>query len=65
MKTLETIFSRSFLLIDGSSPIIHHDLQEFTYSSTFHHGAFLHQTMPNNLAHDLIRNVGLISDEFL
>lgn len=54
MKTLETIFSRSYLLQDGSSPIINHDLQEL-HAAALSSWCLLISTMPNNIAHELIR----------
>ncbi|CAF1338137.1 unnamed protein product [Adineta steineri] len=54
MKTLETIFSRSYLLPDRTTPIINHDLQEL-HTSALSSWCLLMSTMPNNLAHELIR----------
>jgi hypothetical protein len=54
MKNLETIFSRSYLLDDGTSPIINHDLQEL-HTAALASWCLLVSTVSNNLAHDLIR----------
>jgi hypothetical protein len=54
MKILEMIFSRSYLLNDGTSPILNHDLQEL-HTAALSSWCLLISTMPNNLVHDLIR----------
>jgi hypothetical protein len=54
MKSLEIIFSRSYLLDDGTSPIINHDLQEL-HTAALASWCLLISTMPNNITHDLIR----------
>jgi len=54
MKILETIFSRSYLLNDGTSPILNHDIQELN-TAALSSWCLLTSTMPNNITHDLIR----------
>ncbi|CAF1392944.1 unnamed protein product [Rotaria sordida] len=54
MKTLEIIFSRSYLHNDGTIPIVNHDLQEL-HTAALSSWCLLISTMPNNIAHDLIR----------
>ncbi|CAF1445069.1 unnamed protein product [Adineta steineri] len=54
MKSLEVIFSKSFLLGDGSVPIVTRNLQEL-HTAALASWCLLLSTMPNNHAHDLIR----------
>ncbi|CAF3351775.1 unnamed protein product [Rotaria socialis] len=54
MKTLETIFSRSYLNGDGISPILNHDLQDL-HTAALSSWCLLVSTMPSNLAHELVR----------
>jgi len=54
MKNLEIIFSRSYLSYDGTSPILNHDLQELN-AAALSSWCLLASTVPNNLAHELIR----------
>jgi len=54
MKSLEVIFSRSYLLNDGTTPIVARDLQEL-HTAALSSWCLLLSTMPNNNAHDLIR----------
>ncbi|CAF1196495.1 unnamed protein product [Adineta ricciae] len=54
MRILETIFSQSYLYEDGTSPIINHDLQEL-HTAALTSWCLLASTLPNNLAHELIR----------
>ncbi|CAF1588794.1 unnamed protein product, partial [Adineta ricciae] len=54
MKTLEAIFSKSYLLNDGTSPILTHDVQEL-HAAALSSWCLLLSTMPNNHAHDLVR----------
>ncbi|UJR08802.1 hypothetical protein I4U23_013057 [Adineta vaga] len=54
MKILETIFSHSYLSEDRTSPIINHDLQEL-HTAALSSWCLLASSLPNNLAHDLIR----------
>ncbi|CAF4453221.1 unnamed protein product, partial [Rotaria sp. Silwood2] len=54
MKTLETIFSRSYLHGDGTVSIINHDLQEL-HTAALASWCLLISTMPNNITHELIR----------
>jgi len=54
MKSLETIFSKSYLLKDEIVPIVTRDLQEL-HTAALSSWCLLMSTMPNNHAHDLIR----------
>jgi len=54
MKIFETIFSRAYLLYDGTSPILNRDIQELN-TAALSSWCLLTSTMPNNIAHDLIR----------
>ncbi len=54
MKILETIFSQSYLLNDGTSPILNHDLQELN-TAALSSWCLLTSTMSNNYADELIR----------
>jgi hypothetical protein len=54
MKALETIFSKSCLLKDGTVPIVTRDLQEL-HTAALSSWCFLLSTLPNNYAHDMIR----------
>lgn len=54
MKTLENIFSKSYILGDGSVPIVARNLQEL-HTAALASWCLLLSTMPNNQAHDLIR----------
>jgi hypothetical protein len=54
MKSLEIIFSKSYLLHDGTTPIVTRSLQEL-HTAALASWCFLLSTMPNNHAHDLIR----------
>ncbi|UJR37433.1 hypothetical protein I4U23_030136 [Adineta vaga] len=54
MKSLEVIFSKSYLLPDGTTPIIARNLQEL-HTAALASWCFLLSTMPNNHAHDLVR----------
>jgi hypothetical protein len=54
MKSLETIFSKSYLLGDGTVPIVTRNLQEL-HTAALSSWCLLLSTMPNNQAHDLIR----------
>jgi len=54
LKILETIFSRSYLLNDRTSPILNHDIQELN-TAALSSWCLLTSTMPDNLAHELIR----------
>jgi hypothetical protein len=54
MKSLEMIFSASYLLGDGTVPIVARDLQEL-HTAALSSWCLLMSTMPNNHAHDLIR----------
>lgn len=54
MKTLETIFSESYLNDDQTSPILNHELQDLHAAALFS-WCLLFTTMPTNLAHELIR----------
>jgi hypothetical protein len=54
MKSLESIFSKSYLLNDGTVPIVTRDLQEL-HTAALSSWCLLVSTMPNNHAHDIIR----------
>ncbi|CAF0903444.1 unnamed protein product [Rotaria sordida] len=54
MKSLEIIFSKSYVLKDGTIPIVTRDLQEL-HAAALSSWCLLVSTMPNNHAHDLIR----------
>ncbi|CAF3458458.1 unnamed protein product [Rotaria socialis] len=54
MKSLETIFSKSYLLHDKTPPIVTHDLQEL-HTAALASWRLLFTTMPSSHAHDLIR----------
>ncbi|CAF0777624.1 unnamed protein product [Rotaria sp. Silwood1] len=54
MKSLEIIFSKSYLLNDGTTPILARDLPEL-HTAALSSWCLLLSTMPNNYAHDLIR----------
>ena len=54
MKTLESIFSSSYLLNDGTSPIVSRPLQEL-HTAALSSWCLLLSTMPDGYAHDLIR----------
>lgn len=54
MKSLEAIFAKSYLLQDGTSPIVTRDLQEL-HTAALSSWCLLFSTMPSGHAHDLIR----------
>jgi len=54
MKILETVFSQSYLSSDRTSPILTHEIQELS-TAALASWCLLASTLPNNLAHDLIR----------
>ncbi|CAF2889655.1 unnamed protein product [Rotaria sp. Silwood2] len=54
MKSLETIFAKSYINNDGTVPLVTRDLQEL-HTAALSSWCFLLSTMPNNHAHDLIR----------
>lgn len=54
MKTLENIYSNSYLLSDGTSPIVNRPLQEL-HTAALASWCLLLSTMPDGYAHDFIR----------
>lgn len=54
MKSLETIFSSSYLSDDQTSPILNHDIQELS-TAALSSWTLLISTMPTNITHELIR----------
>lgn len=54
MKIFESIFSKSYLSDDGTSPILVRSEQEL-HAAALASWCLLFSTMPNNLAHELIR----------
>ena len=54
MKSLDAIFAQSYLLEDGTVPIIPRDQQEL-HTAALASWCLLASTLPNNYAHDLIR----------
>jgi hypothetical protein len=54
MKSLESIFSKSYILQDGAVPIVTRDQSEL-HTAALSSWCLLLSTMPDNHAHDLIR----------
>ena len=54
MKFLEMIFAKSYLLGDGTVPVVTRALQEL-HTATLSSWCLLLSTMPDNFAHDLVR----------
>lgn len=54
MKTLESIFSKSYLLNDGTSPMVDRPLQEL-HTAALASWSLLLSTMSVAYAHDMIR----------
>lgn len=54
MKSLETIFSPSYLSDDQTSPLLNHDIQELS-AAALASWTLLISTLPTNVTHELIR----------